>query len=126
MTEPWMSGSYADVDALLRPVLHSIDHVKQDVAKWSEGLSTEQLQARPGDTGAAGVHIRRITGSSERLFTYARGEMLSGSQLAAMNAEEEPGASREELLSALNQTLDAIADAVRAIDPNTLQEPRTI
>jgi hypothetical protein len=126
MVEPWLSGSHSDVDPLLRPLLHSIDHAKADVEKWTEGLTTEQLWARPMDLGAAGFHVRHIGGSCDRLFTYARGEMLSDEQMAALKSEMEPGASREELLSMLAAVLDGTATAVRGIDPATLGEARFV
>jgi hypothetical protein len=126
MVEPWMSGSYSDTDPLLRPLLHSIDHAKADVEKWTDGLTTEQIWARPMDLGAVGFHMRHLAGSSERLFTYARGEMLSDEQMAALKAEMEPGASRAELLATLTSTLDGIAGAVRVLDVATLGEARFV
>lgn len=126
MIEPWMSGSHTEVDPLLRPLLHSIDHVKLDVEKWTEGLTTEQIWARPMGLGSVGFHVRHIAGSADRLFTYARGEMLSEDQMAVLKAEMEGGASREELLAGLRLPLDGIAAAVRVIDVRTLGEPRFV
>src|SRR5690242_18771581 len=120
MTEPWISGTHTDVDPLLRPVLHCFDHAKSDLAQWTEGLTVEQLWARPAGLGPVGFHIRHIAGSCERLFTYARGGELSDEQMDAMRSEEKvAGLSREELLERLAVSLDAIADAVRRLDVKT-------
>ncbi|MBI3208438.1 MAG: DinB family protein [Candidatus Solibacter usitatus] len=126
MVEPWISGSHADVDALLRPLFHSFEHAKLDLAKWTEGLSTEQMWARPMELGPVGFHIRHIAGSSDRLFTYVLGQQLSDAQMAAMKAEMEPGVSRDELLATLNESLDRIASAAKSLDPATLGEFRGV
>ena len=126
MVEPWMSGSYPEVDALLRPVLHSFDHAKLDLDTWTEGLTAQQLWAKPLGMGALGFHIRHIGGSVDRLFTYAKGEMLTEAQLAELKNEEAPGADRRQLLSELHTILDRVAAEVRTINPDTLKEPRSI
>lgn len=122
-----MSGSHAEVDPLLRPLLHSFDHARLDLAHWTEGMSAEEIWARPFGLGAVGFHIRHIAGSAERLFTYARGEMLTEQQFTYLKEEERVASgSREELLAQLTVTFDWIAAAVRALDPATLGEPRTL
>jgi len=47
-------------------------------------------------------------------------------QLAALKAEMEPGATREQLLNALETALDKAESIVRRIDPITLAEPRGV
>lgn len=126
LIEPWMSGSLTEIDALLRPVVHCFAQTRQDIEKWTEGLTTENLWARPMDLGAVGFHVRHISGSVDRLFTYVRGGMLSDEQLAALKSEMEPGASRESLLIELNATLDRVGEAVQSIDPGTLREARYV
>jgi uncharacterized damage-inducible protein DinB len=126
MTEPWISGSHGDVDALLRPLLHAFDHALLDLEKWTEGLSTEQLWARPLGLGAIGFHLRHIAGSTDRLFTYAEGRPLTEAQMEALRGEMEPGASREELMTEIRRTFEGVAQKVRAIDTATLPEPRFV
>ncbi|MFN7934980.1 MAG: DinB family protein [Bryobacteraceae bacterium] len=126
MIEPWMSGSYAEVNPLLRPLLHAFDHALLDLEHWTTGLTTEQLWASPHNLGPIGFHLRHITGSTDRLFTYAEGQALTEAQLQTLKSEMNPGATREELLHEMRQTFDAIAQKVRNIDPATLSEPRYI
>lgn len=127
MTEPWISGSYAEVDPLVRPLLHCFDHALLDLEKWTEGLTTEQMWARPLGLGAVGFHMKHITGSADRLFTYAGGQMLSEEQMRALRAEEtEAGGSREELLGEMRRMFAGIAQKVRALDPATLREARGV
>jgi uncharacterized damage-inducible protein DinB len=51
---------------------------------------------------------------------------LDAAQMAALAAEMEPGASLEELLAAVDQSLRRAAEIIRAIDPATLAEPRWV
>jgi len=126
MMEPWISGSYAEVNPLLRPLLHAFDHALLDVEKWTEGLTTEQTWAQPLGPGAIGFHLRHITGSTDRLFTYAQGAQLSDGQMEALRREAEPGGTREELLGEMRRTFEGIAQKVRSLDPATLPEARFI
>jgi len=126
MVEPWMSGTLGEVHAVLRAVLHSFEHAKLDLAACTEGLSAAQIWNSELGVASIGFHLRHIPGSVDRLFTYARGELLNEAQMAYLRTEGEAGGGRDELLAALTATLDRIADEVRRIDPATLTEPRTV
>lgn len=126
MTEPWMSGSYAEVNPLLRPLLHAFDHALLDLEHWTADLTPEQLWATPFNLGSVGFHLRHITGSTDRLFSYAEGHALSEAQLQTLKSEMIPGPTREELLNSMRQTFQSIAQIVRNIDPASLSEPRFI
>lgn len=124
--EPWMRGPIDGVDPLLAPVLYSFQQAREDLASFTDGLTTEQLWARPYGFGSAGFHIRHIGGSVDRLMTYLQGRQLSESQMATLKSEHEPGASRDQLLADLNRDFTQAEAIVRAIDPSTLTEPRGI
>ena len=126
LPEPWMRGPIAGLSPLLAPVLYSFQQAREDLARFTEGLSTEQIWARPHGFGPVGFHLRHIAGSVGRLITYVEGRQLSPEQLAALSAEMEPGATREDLLSALDAALDKAEEVVRRIDPATLAEPRGV
>ncbi|MBL8177695.1 MAG: DinB family protein [Bryobacterales bacterium] len=126
MTEPWMSGSHADVDPLLRPLLHAFDHAMLDVEKWTEGLTAGQIWAQPLGLGSIGFHLRHITGSTDRLFTYAEGAQLSETQMTALRREAEQGATRDELLAGMRDSFQSIAQKVRGLDAASLRDPRFV
>jgi uncharacterized damage-inducible protein DinB len=126
LPEPWMRGPIPDVSPLLAPVLYSFQQAREDLARFTEGLSTEQIWARPHGFGPVGFHLRHIAGSVGRLMTYVEGRQLSPEQLAALSAEMEPGPTRDELLSALGAALDKAEEVLRRIDPATLAEPRGV
>jgi|ERR1035438_3231977 uncharacterized damage-inducible protein DinB len=124
--EPWLRGPITDVNPLLAPVLYSFRQASEDLAKHTEGFSAAQIWARPCGAGSVGFHLRHIAGSTDRLMTYLRAEALSPQQMAALESEQEPGASREALLAQLERVFEVAGRQVRAIDPATLAQPRHV
>lgn len=124
--EPWLRGTIDGVDPLIAPVLRSFEMAIEDTARATEGLSAVEIWLRPGGVAAAGFHLRHIAGSVDRLLTYALGRQLNHAQMTALRGELAAGASREELLQHLRETLDSAASAIRAIDVTTLREPRAV
>jgi hypothetical protein len=113
--EPWLRGPIEGIDPLTAPVLYAFTQAREDLSKYTEGLTTERIWA-----SGVGFHIRHISRSTERLVGYLEG------RLPEKLGEGEPGASREELLNEMNGVFLAAEAVVRAIDPATLREPRTV
>jgi uncharacterized damage-inducible protein DinB len=126
LPEPWLRGAIAAVDPLTAPILYAFEQAREDLARHTEGLSTEQLWARPHGFGAAGFHIRHIARSTDRLMTYLQGGRLNDEQLAKLEAEQQPGASREELLAELAAAFQAAEIVVRKIEPEALAQSRYV
>jgi uncharacterized damage-inducible protein DinB len=124
--EPWLRGQSAGIHPLTTPVLYAFQQAREDLARHTEGLTREQLWARPYGLGPAGFHIRHIGGSVERLATYLQGRQLMEEQLAAAQREMEPGADRDELLAGLDAALRDAESVVRSVDPAKLAEPREV
>ena len=126
MSEPWLSGTLSGIDPVFAALLYSFEQIREEIARWTERFSTEQIWIRPQGLAPLGFQIRHLAGSVDRLFTYARGESLTPEQMAALKSEMEPGASREELLAALDAVFDRVATEVRALNPATLHDPRFV
>ena len=126
LPEPWMRGPIAGVDTLAAPVLYSFQQAREDLAKYTEGLTTEQIWATPHGFGSLGFHLRHIAGSTDRLMTYLEGKQLSEVQMTALRAEKEPGATREQLLAGMDKAFRDAEKVVRTLDPATLTTPREI
>jgi hypothetical protein len=126
LPETWLRGPIPGVDTLLAPLLYSFQMAREDLSKWTEGLTTAQLWATPHGFGSVGFHLRHIAGSTDRLMTYVNGEPLSETQRAVLNAEKEPGASREMLLAGLNAAFDNAEAVVRSLNPARFAEPRAV
>jgi uncharacterized damage-inducible protein DinB len=125
--EPWLRGPIPGIHPLLAPLLYTFQQAREDLARYTEGLTLQQIWARPHGFGSVGFHLRHIAGSTDRLFTYLRGGQLSQEQFAFLRQEEAPGTeSREELLAQMDGVFRRVEAAVRELDPASLPEPRTV
>lgn len=125
--EPWLRGPIPGVHPLLAPILYSFQQAREDLDRYTESLTAAQLWATPHGFGSVAFHLRHIAGSTSRLMTYLQGRQLTEEQLSNLAAEPVPATlSREQLLSAMDQALREAEEVVRALDPATLAEPRTV
>ena len=126
LPEPWLRGPFPGVDALTAPILFAFQQAREDLAKHTQALTTEQIWATPHGFGSVGFHIRHIAGSTGRLLTYLQGQQLSAAQMMALDSEPQPGAMREELLEHLDNAFHHAENIVRSLNPATLTEPREV
>ncbi len=126
MSEPWMRGPIEGVSPLTAPILYTFQHAREDLAKYAEGLTPEQLWATPYGFGSVGFHVRHIGGSTDRLLTYLQGSLLAQEQLDFLKSESSPGATREELFAELEGFFAKAEAMIRDLDPSTLTQPRGV
>jgi hypothetical protein len=98
-TEPWLRGTYADVPAAGRAVLHALDLALDDFTKWAAGLTDAEVRSAPLGLTPVAYHLRHIARSTDRILTYAEGGQLSAEQLAALKAESAGEESLAELIA---------------------------
>ncbi|MFN8570987.1 MAG: DinB family protein [Gemmatimonadaceae bacterium] len=127
-TEVWQRGPVEGIPAVLQPVAHILLQVRESVGEMVEGLTEEEWNSRPAGVASAAFHVRHMTGVIDRLFTYARGELLSQEQLAAIGGEgamlrtaDVPG-----VLDALSARVEAALAELRTVDVNTLGDFRGV
>lgn len=121
-----MRGPIEGVHPLAAPVLYTFQHAREDLAKWTDGLTTVQIWATPHGFGSVGFHIRHISGSTDRLMTYLRGSQLSPEQLAFLKSEKNPGDTREALLAEMDAQFHKASAVVRSLNLAALTEHRAI
>ena len=127
LPEPWLRGPIEGVHPLVAPILYAFQQAREDLARYTEGLTLEQIWARPHGFGSVGFHLRHIAGSTERLFVYVQNRALTAEQLATLASEHEPaGAGRDELLALVDCAFRDAETIVRSLAPATLAEPRTV
>ncbi|WP_446743696.1 DinB family protein [Silvibacterium acidisoli] len=124
--EPWLRGTYTDVPAVLRGVLHALDLAREDVVRWTDGFSAEQFHAKPHGLPAISFHMRHIARSLDRLLTYAEGNQLNEEQLTALKTEADSSISQAEILSEFHEALDKAAERIRAFSKADLEHPRGV
>jgi uncharacterized damage-inducible protein DinB len=113
------------VNPLVAPVFHSFLQVREDLARHTAGLETEQIWRVLGGT-SLGFHLSHIAGSVDRLSTYLIGEQLTEAQLQFLGREPEPGAPLATLLALIDERLSACEERLRQISLNSLAEPRAV
>jgi hypothetical protein len=126
MNEPWLRGPIPGVHPLLAPILYCFEQAREDLDRWTSGLTNAQIWDRPHGLAPLGFHLRHIAGSVERLMTYATGGQLNTDQISAMRREMDSGTGRDELLRDIAAAFHHAETIVRSLDPATLNEPREV
>jgi uncharacterized damage-inducible protein DinB len=126
LPEPWLRGTMPEVPAVQRAVLHALELAKEDLERWCDGLTDEELNARPGGIAPVAFHIRHIARSIDRLLTYAEGNQLSAEQISLLKSEMEPSGSRNELMAGLVVAFAKSGKRIRAFSSAQLEEDRRV
>jgi uncharacterized damage-inducible protein DinB len=88
--EFWLRGPVPAIPVLLQPVAHALLQAREETRQLMEGFPDELLWDRPWGVASVGFHLQHLAGVLDRLLTYARGEALSETQLAALGKEGTP------------------------------------
>lgn len=128
MSEPevWLRGPMPGVPPLLMPAAHALAGAREDLSRAVEGLTRDELWARPAGVASVGFHLRHVAGILDRLLTYARGEPLADAQLAYLRAESDPGATLDELLRGVDEAVERALAQIRATPEEDLLLPRGV
>lgn len=127
--EVWLRGPLPDIPALLQPVAHSLLQCHEEFTEVLNDLTPEQIWARPSGAASVGFHARHAVGALDRLFTYARGESLSTTQLAALASEGAPDLTPNggrELLAAVDAGVRRALEQLRTTSESTLVDTRIV
>jgi uncharacterized damage-inducible protein DinB len=122
--EPWLRGTHSDIPAAARAVLHALDLALDDLVKWTDGLSNEEIHSEPLGLTPVAFHLRHIAGATDRILTYAEGGQISAEQLAALKAEQSGEESLADLLAAVEKSFANAAERIRTLagaDLNTFR-----
>lgn len=123
--EVWLRGPLPDMPPLLQPIAHALMQAREEVKTLMHNFPEPLLWERPAQVASVGFHLQHLTGVLDRLFTYARNEMLSPEQLAALASEENPappGPSAQKLVQAFNRQVERALTQLRHTDTSTLTE----
>jgi hypothetical protein len=126
MVEPWLRGTLAEEDAVLRGVLHALELTREDVARWCSEFTVEQLEARPFGLPSVAFQMRHIARSLDRLLTYAEDRRLSDAQLDALENEMEPSGSREKIVAEFEEGINSAVRRMKAIPPGSYEKARWV
>lgn len=126
--EVWMRGPVDSVPALLQPVAHALLQVQEEIPRYLMNFPEEKLWDKPAGLASVGFHLQHIRGVIDRLFTYARGEMLNEDQLRYLSQEgiENPDITLESLVSDLKTQIQEAITRLKGTDSARLTEARGI
>jgi uncharacterized damage-inducible protein DinB len=114
---------------MLQPAAHAFLMSKEDVASSVEGLTPEQVWLSPGGASTIGFHLAHLSGATDRLLTYARGESLSPEQRAAYKAEATLSETRPplaDLLAKWHEGIELAIAQLRATKEENLLDVREV
>jgi len=120
-----MRGTHAELDPVVRAVVHALELAEEDVSRWCGPLSDAEMFARPGGVAPVAFHLRHIARTLDRLLTYAEGRVLTEAQLAALRTEMDAG-SAAEVIAEFRKGLTAAKERVRSVAPESFAEARGI
>jgi len=129
LPEPWLRGPVPAIPALLQPAAHAFIMSREDVGVAVAVLTIDQLWSEPGGIAPVGFHLAHLTGSTDRLLTYARGESLSGTQRQTLAGERTIRTERpplDDLVAAWRDMVTRALDQLSSTPEEKLLEPRLV
>lgn len=129
LPEVWLRGPLVDVPALLQPVAHALLQAREELNELMTGFPETLLWEKLAGMASPAFHLQHLTGVLDRLFTYAKGGLLSDEQLACLVAEGKQGEgeiSVKALVKAFNQKVDAVLQQLKTTDESTLTDWRGV
>ena len=124
--EAWLRGPIDGVPDSLQPVAHALIQAREEARHMLREFPAELLWTRPAGVASVGFHLQHVSGVVDRLFTYARGESLTGEQRDALAQEGSPPGTVDDLLAAFDAQVDRALAQLRATPPHTLIETRLV
>ncbi len=124
--EVWLRGPIEGYDPLVMPVVHSLVQAREDIEWLATTVRHDHVWRTPGGAASVGFHVRHLGGALDRLFTYARGEVLSDGQKAFARAENLPGESLPAVVQSTVAVIELALDQLRRTRSEDLLGPREV
>ena len=125
--EAWLNGPVRGIPSIFQPVAHALVQARADVEAHTQGVTGDQLWAERG-AATAGFHLLHAANALDRLFTYARGELLTDAQKATLRGEStpHPELDAQALARHLNNAIDRALAQLADTEPDTAFEERRV
>lgn len=128
LPEYWLRGPLPAISPYLQPVAHALLQAKEEVNALMKDFPGELLWQQLAGLASPGFHLQHLSGVLERLFTYAKGEMLSTEQLQALKEEGVPNNALtvDKLLNVFNEQVDQSLTQLKETEEKTLTDFRAV
>ncbi len=120
--EVWLRGPVAGIAPELQSAAHALLQVREELSVLAKDLTSEELWLTPGGAASIGFHLRHISGSLDRLLTYARGATLSAAQRGGLASERDTTQAPNDAPSLLQQAHAAIDAALAQLSGTRADE----
>lgn len=126
--EVWLRGPIEGIPALLQPAAHALLQTSEELKKYTEGISPEQLWEKPVGRASIGFHLQHITGVLDRMMSYSKGESLTDAQFEYLKAEgkENSTIGVENLITDFDNKLAEALTYFKSLPEELLTEKRTV
>jgi uncharacterized damage-inducible protein DinB len=114
-----------NVPAVIRAVMHALEFAREDAERWCGDLTGVEVNARPAGLPSIAFQLRHISGSADRLLTYAEGGELSQEQMAEL-AREAEGAMPHVLLREFGKSIEGAHQRLRGLIGADLEAERFV
>lgn len=116
--ENWLRGKVPGITDLLQPAAHALLQTKEEVSKYLANFPEDEIWEKPAGRASVAFHLQHISGVTDRLLTYAKGNKLSEKQMEYFRAE---GIFNEQiklpdLIKNVENTIDEAIDYLKEID----------
>jgi hypothetical protein len=129
LPEVWLRGPLPEVPALLQPVAHALLQAREEVNALMADVDEALLWKTPAGLASPSFHLQHLTGVLDRLFTYAKGKILTAEQLEYLQKEGKPMCESGLIalpLKNFNHQVDRALDQLKAENPDVLAEVRGV
>jgi uncharacterized damage-inducible protein DinB len=127
--EVWLRGPLDGIPPLLQPVAHALLQAREEVNAFTADFPEIFLWVKPAGMACVGFHLQHMAGVIDRLFTYAKGELLTEPQLNYLRTEgqsPEKEYSVSDLLEIFNKKVEDAITQLSTTDEATLTEVRGV
>jgi hypothetical protein len=127
--EVWLRGPVEGIPPLLQPVTHALLQAMEEVEAMMDGFPEIFIWVKPSGMASPAFHLQHITGVLDRLFTYARGELLTPVQMEYLSLEGremENAPGLDTLLANFHAQVDKAIEQLKNTDESSLTEVRGV
>lgn len=124
--EPWLQQRHCQYDPIRRLLACSLDQSAEEIHRYVDPLTEEEIWHRLHGLGTVGFHLRHLAGSTDRLLHYALGGSLTEDQLEFLRQEEAAEANKQELLSRLEERYARVHRVLQRLENANYAEPRFV
>ena len=126
--EVWLRGPITNIPSFLQPVAHALLQAREEIEALMKDFKDEDLWQKPAGLASVAFHLQHLRGVLDRLFTYARAQQLSSTQLADLKAEGifNETLTVQQLVAAFDKQVSSSINELMLVNEAQLLEPRVV